>query len=68
MPRRDAAPVVLPDSLRKAAAEAMLSYETCPLAARPHSADSHDGRDDGVDFPGRSLANPKLTELAAKYR
>src|SRR2546421_3486187 len=28
---------------------------TCPLAAGLHSADSHDGRDDGVDFLGRSL-------------
>jgi hypothetical protein len=30
-------------------------HGTCPLAAGLHSADSHDGRDDGVDFLGRSL-------------
>ena len=32
-----------------------LIHGTCPLAAGLHSADSHDGRDDGVDFLGRSL-------------
>ena len=32
-----------------------LIHGTCPLAADLHSADSHDGRDDGVDFLSRSL-------------
>ena len=32
-----------------------LIHGTCPLAAGLHSADSHDGRDDGVDFLSRSL-------------
>jgi hypothetical protein len=32
-----------------------LIHGMCPLAAGLHSADSHDGRDDGVDFLGRSL-------------
>jgi hypothetical protein len=32
-----------------------LIHGTCPLAAGLHSADSHDGHDDGVDFLSRSL-------------
>ena len=57
MPRRDAPPIVLPDFLRKeAAAAAMLSYtERAPWPPAKHSADSHDGHDDGVDLLGRSL-------------
>jgi hypothetical protein len=32
-----------------------LIHGTCPLGAGLHSADRHDGRDDGVDFLGRTL-------------
>ncbi len=60
----------MPDSLRRAAAaEAMqdqidtldhqqvagLIHGNRPFASNVHAADGHDGRDDGVDFLGRSL-------------
>ena len=56
MPRCDAAPVVVRLFAEGGGGRSDLSYtETCPLAAGLHSADRHDGRDDGVDLLGRSL-------------